>query len=233
MKTLERKQEIIKIAKEHRAADRFIQGQWLNGKVKGKYSGCFMGCMTQEDSSDSLNQASEEFDIPLWLVHVAEKIFEGLPQEEAVEFPVQLLEAQPCRLNSDKAYKKFMYTMLMDKDMGQITFTKKGTDQYKAIKQCAALFLMDEIDESAAESAAESARSAESAVWSAAESARSAAESAAWSAAESARSAAWSAAWSAAESAVWSAESARSAESAVKLNYYSWMRDTLINSLKN
>jgi len=120
MKTLKRKNEIIKIAKEHRQADRFIQGQWLNGKVKGKYSGCFFGCMTQYDGRDSLEKASEEFDMPLWLVHVAEKIFEGLAQEEAVEFPVQLLEAIPCRLNSDKVYKKFMYVMLMDKENGQI-----------------------------------------------------------------------------------------------------------------
>ena len=71
---------------------------------------------------------------------------------------------------------------------------------------------------SAAESAAESAAwSARSAAWSAAESAawsaRSAAESAAWSAAWSARSAAWSAA----ESAAWSARSAaRSAWSAAE-----------------
>ena len=67
-------------------------------------------------------------------------------------------------------------------------------------------------NQSAAESAAWSARSAaESAAWSA-ESASWSAESAAWSAesAESARSAAWSASWSA-ESAALSAESARSA----------------------
>ncbi len=174
--------------------------------------------MTQYDGSESLQQASEEFDMPLWLVHVAEKIFEGLPQDEAVEFPVQLLKAIPVRLNSDKAYKKFMYTMLMDKERGQITFTKKGSEQYKAIKQCADLFLMDDIAESAARSAAWSARSA---AWSA----RSAAWSAAWSAAESA---AESAAWSAAESAAWSA-----AWSAAKKTYYQFLRDTLIQSLKN
>ena len=70
--------------------------------------------------------------------------------------------------------------------------------------------------ESAAESAARSARSAaesaaRSAAESAARSARSAAESAAWSAWSAAWSAAWSvwsAAWSAAESAAWSARSA-------------------------
>ena len=34
MKTLKHKNEVVKIAKAHRKADRFIQGQWLNGKVK-------------------------------------------------------------------------------------------------------------------------------------------------------------------------------------------------------
>ena len=166
MKTLKKKKELVKIAKEHRKFDRFIKGQWINGKVKGKYSGCFFGCMIQSEDN-TLQKASEEMHLPLWLVHLSEHIFEKLPQEEAVEFPVQLLEAIPANKDLEYAYKRFFYSMLMDKEKGQIAFTKKGSAQYKAIKQCADLFLMDEIDESAAESAESAARSA----WSAARSA--------------------------------------------------------------
>ena len=177
------KARFVKEAKMHQEADRFIQGNWLNRQIGDYKSGCFYGCMTQT-KENTLSKACEVMHLPEWLVYVSEKIFEGLPKEEAIKFPLELLEAIPVGMDSDKAYKSFMYQLLMDKDKGQINFTKKGSAQYKAIKQCSDLFLMDEITASAALSAARSAESA-------------------------ARSAAWSAgitAWSAA-SAAWSAES--------------------------
>lgn len=183
MKTAAKKQELLKIAKDHRKADRFIQGQWLNGEVTGAFSGCFFGCMTQSEDN-TLEKAAEVFEWPLWLVHVAEKIFEGLPPEDAVEFPVQLIKASRAGKNHEQSYKDFFYKMLMDKKHGQITFVEKDSEQCKAIVQCAELFKMDVITRSAAESAAGLA--ARSAAEPAARSAWYAAESAAWSAAESA-----------------------------------------------
>jgi len=226
------KKRFVTEAKKHRKADRFIQGTWLNGYVGDYMSGCFFGCMTQTDNN-TLNEASKVMHLPLWLVHVSEKIFEGLDEKQSIDFPVQLLQAVPVGMDSDKSWKAFMYRLLMDKEQGQITFTEKDSDQYKSVEQCANLFLMDDIDELAARSAASaawSARSAASAA-SAAWSARSAASaaSAAWSAASAAESAesAESAAESAA-SAASAARSAESAESAAKKTYYEWMRDVLI-----
>ena len=166
MKTLKSKKNWIKIAKEHQKYDRFIQGKWLDEKIKDYYSGCFYGCMTQTNDN-TLLEASKVMELPLWLVYLSEKIFEGLPKEDALLFPVQLLEAVSIKMDEEKVWKRFMYELLMDKEKGQITFTKKNSLQYKAVKQCADLFLDDEINQSAtrstAESAAWSAWSAESA----------------------------------------------------------------------
>ena len=198
------KARFVKEAVNHQKADRFIQGAWLQGKETEKqrvFKGCWLGCMTQTEEN-TIEVASEIMHLPLWLLSVGEKIFEGLTKEESLKFPVQIMKAIPEGMDSEKAYKEWHYRLLMDPKNGQITFTEKGSEQYNAIKQCAELFKMEEISESAA-------RSAESAAWSAA--------SAAVSAAESAESA---------ESAAESAESARSA-------YYSWMKQLLIDIVKN
>ena len=214
-----KKAEVLKIAQDHARADRFVQGSWIesgSGNQNGIFRGCFFGCMTQTESN-TLNTAASELEIPLWLVHVSEKIFEGLPKKEALKLPVQIIKAVPESSDLEQAWKDWQYKLLMDPEKGQITFTKEGSDQYKAIIQCAELFKMDVIDEKAAESAARSAESA----------ARSAARSAAWSA---------RLAWSAARSArlAWSAaRSARLAWSAARSAYYVWMRDTLLDILKN
>ncbi len=229
MKTLTKKRKWVKIAQQHQDMDMFIQGNWLGEKTDKGFKGCFYGCMTQTEDN-TLNEASKVMELPLWLVHVSEKIFEGLPKEQAIKFPVQMLEAINPKKDLEHSWKDFQYKLLMDKKRGQITFTEKDSKQYKAIIQCAKLFKMNVIDEDAAESARSAAKSAawsaesaaKSAAWSAAKSAESAAKSAAWSAAESAESAAKSAAWSAA----WSAKSA------AKDNHYEWMRDLLIKCVR-
>jgi hypothetical protein len=73
----------------HQDADRLIQDIWL---YEGK--GCFFGCAMQTDVS-ALDKAIKEMQLPAWLVYLSESIFEGLPQEEAIAFPVQLLKAIP------------------------------------------------------------------------------------------------------------------------------------------
>jgi len=193
----------LKIAKEHRDADRFMQGKWIQeGKgEKGMHRGCFFGCMMQTENG-ALEKATEIMKLPDWIVYVSERIFEGLPKEEAKEFTVQLLESIPCNKDTEQIWKDWNYTVLMDEKHGQYKYCVDNTDCKDAVENCAALFKIDFMTKSAAESAA----------WSAAESA---ADSAAWSAAWSARSAAWS---------------ARSAESAESENYQ-WLRDTLITLL--
>ena len=246
MRTLKKKRELIKIAKEHRKFDRFIKVKYINGKVKSKCSGGFFGCMMQTEE-DVLGKASEEMEIPLWLVHVSEKIFDGLKQEEAVEYPVQLLESIPVKKDLDDVYKKFMYNLLMDKKMGQITLTDLP-DNYNKVKQCADLFLMDTITASAAISAnrvygLSSVRWAAmsvgkywgtgSAVWSAFGKSLCVSWSAAWSARNAALCLSWGADFIANDAAYYFDEDfKRDIRIAARTNYCSWTRDLLIKLLK-
>ena len=137
--TEEIRQDWLERAKMHREADRFIQGAWLNGLVGDYKSGCFFGCMTQKEDG-VLDTAAKEMDVPLWLVHVAERIFEGLPKDEAVEFPVQFLEAINPNRDLTEFYNQFFFQLLMDKERGQIMFLDKDSEESKAIEQVAELF---------------------------------------------------------------------------------------------
>ena len=204
METQKQKHELVELAQMHQDADRFVQGNWLQEKSGDYFKGCSFGCMTQSDEN-TLEKAAQQAGLPIWLISVAEKIFEGLPIKDAKLFVVKFYSSITPGKDHAESYSRFFYKLLMDKKHGQITFTKKGDDQYNAVIQCADLF--------------KDARAAESA-WSAA-------ESAAWSAARSAaESAAESAARSAARSAAWSA--ARSAESC----HYIWMAKLLILCVK-
>ena len=222
----EKKDEVLAIALSHMEHDRFVQGSWINSRdnTEGLFRGCFFGCMTQT-AVNTLTEANKILEIPLWLIHVSEKIFEGLPVSEAVKFPYDLIEAIKPEHDSEVSWKSWNISLLTD----QLRFVKEGSQQHMAILSCVDLFKMDEISKSAAGSAAGSAAKA----WerSAAESAARSAVWSAWSAAESAEYAVWSA-----EFAIWSADSAwcaaRSAESA-ESEHYVWMRDTLINILKS
>ncbi len=80
---------------EHQEFDRIIQGNWLSGKDdSGIFRGCFFGCAMQTDILP-LEKAIVTMNLPSWLIHLAERIFEGLPAEEAKLFPVQLIDAIP------------------------------------------------------------------------------------------------------------------------------------------
>jgi hypothetical protein len=234
----QKKDEALSIAKRHQEMDMFVQGRWLQeDKVDGLFKGCYFGCMTQT-SDNTLDNAVKTLEMPHWIVWVGEKIFEGLPEEESKFFPVQLINAIPVNMDTEKMWKSWNIALLTD----QFKFVNKGSAQHKAIQGVIDLYKCDSIDESA-----DSADSAESArlAWSAASAWSAAADSAESAAAESAALArlAWSAAlaWlaaaasaAAAAAAAWSAaaaaaESAESAES----EYYIWMRDTLIEILNS
>jgi len=101
MKTFnkELKQHWIDVMQAHQDADRLIQGEWLNTDAEfyeGEefHRGCFFDCAIQTDE-DALERAVEAMQLPAWLVYLAKKIYEGLPKDEALLFPVQLLKAVP------------------------------------------------------------------------------------------------------------------------------------------
>jgi len=200
------KEKYVARVKAHAEADKIVKGKyWENGK------GCAVGC-TIEGTEHSRYET--ELGIPAAIAHVEDYLFETMPNEDAVKFPLRLLEAIPVGADLSLVSVNLIVYMLEDvlnikevqEDEAVGTAIRGVIDLWKRVQ------VGDEPD-AAAESAAESA--AWSATWSAAWSAtwsatRSATRSVAWSATRSvawsaARSAARSAAWSVAWSATWSA----------------------------
>jgi hypothetical protein len=189
----------------HKDADEIIQGAyWENGR------GCAVGC-TIHGSEHAKYET--ELGIPQALARLEDRIFEGLTNGLAKEWPLRFLQAVPLGKDLSLVSWKFLY-WLQKENLKESKKNKMPANVIAAIEQC--------VDVLADESA--SAESASAAAWSAEESASSessgsAAEAAARSAEAAARSAAWSAAARSAESAsaaaaAWSAASA-AARSAV------------------
>jgi hypothetical protein len=209
----------------HRAADQVIQG---TGFENGR--GCFVGC-TLDDYDHT--RFPVELGWPEWLAHLADKIFEGIPREEAAQFGTDLLAAVPTGADLEPV----RWRLAIARHERQIAALANNQEAYAEQVRDAIQGVIDYCKAQLAGTWAKTPRSvAEAAAWSAAksaaEAARSAAKSAAWSAAWSAESVAWSAAWSAAESVeesvAWSA-----ARSAAESEAWQWERDTLLALVRN
>ncbi|MFT6347106.1 MAG: hypothetical protein ACJAYB_000087 [Psychromonas sp.] len=85
------KETAIELMKGHQVADLIQQGDWFN-PISGV--GCCYGCMMQTDDN-ALEKAAVFMGVPLWFVYLSEAVFEGLPEEDSIFFPVQLLQLIP------------------------------------------------------------------------------------------------------------------------------------------
>lgn len=202
MKTIK---DLLEVMKEHAKADRLSQGV---------FCGFFYACAMQT-KENPIEKACALYGLPLWIGYWSEKVFGWLPHEEAIQWPILLLQAlvdNPCDLEDlrhDLAIKRL--TLLSENSEGDVKSAIDGVIHYHQTRD-------ESLRESAGAAVKSAAGSAEP-VW-----------SAVWSTAEPARSAAWSAAGSAARSAVRSAESAKSvAWSAVGKNERDWILELLMN----
>ena len=231
--------EPLKTMQQHAEADRFVQGVWMRDKDDdGIFRGCFFGCAAQS-YKHPIETICEQWDMPLWLGHLSETIFENLPTDEAMIWPVQLLEAL-VEAPEDFNFKRLECEININRLSILAENNPSVSDVINLCIDCWRQKLAGDTDidwesaESAAWSAAWSERSA-SASSAAAESA--AARSAVESAEEATEFAEEEAAESAAESAVWSARSAlsssASSSSAAELLELFWIneRDTLLMCL--
>ena len=195
----------LAIMQEHLKADRLIRGSWTKDEdANGIFKGCFFGCAMQT-GNNPLGKAVKAMNLPDWLIRLSEKIYEGLPESDHLDWPVKFLQAIPVETELYKVRHQLAILRLT-------SLADKNPSVSEAINQVITYhenIVSDQFGDEAAWSAARSA--ARSAAWSAAESA---AESAAWSAEESA---ARSAAWSAARSAAWSAAESAEAKNLIDL----------------
>jgi hypothetical protein len=259
------KKEFVAEIKWHQDQDKIIKDTYQQGS-NGDFKACAVGCSIhslnrmKHKSYDTSNHKvyETELGIPEWLARLEDTIFEGLPNELAMKWPLRFAKAIPVGVDLEPVKWKIS-VFILSENIERVLALDISDDLKKQVVDAIrdVLVVHEQAiktgvwDGSAAESAARSAESAArsarskhwAAAWSAARSAESAARSArskhwaaAWSAARSARSKHWAAAWSAArsaESAAWSAESAArsaawSAESAACTRY----ADKLIEILK-
>ena len=143
---------------EHRKIDAVIQGQ---GYEEGR--GCFVGCTLQ---SYDHSRFPTELGWPEWLAHLADRIFEGLPKDQAPQFGTDLLDAVAIGVNLEPVRTQFLIVVQRRNLERLKDNTEPYADQCRQAIQGVIDFLETETEtetrsvESAAESALAAAESA-------------------------------------------------------------------------
>ena len=172
---------------KHEKLDNFIQGEWIKD---GK--GCMWGC-TMQSSEDAIEKACERYQIPLWLGHLAEAIFEGLSTEYSKSWPVDCIRAF-CSYEGDTKIIEHELAILRLTPLAENNPT--AASSINAVIDCHQKFIDGDLDidwvnvRDAAKAVAASSEACSAAL-----SADSAADSAKYSAEAVTYSAAYSAAW--------------------------------------
>lgn len=213
----------------HYAADEIVQGvYWERGK------GCDTGCSFH---SGDHRQWEKQLGIPIIIGRLRDKIFEGIPNADAKEFPLLISGATPVGKNLRPVWVNFLLWLLIDEQEGVIRYVKKD-DTRKAITDLAALLkrsLSDIVTEDEFSAAALRAAAADAAAYASyaasyASYAASYAAAAAAYAADAAAAAAYAA--DAADAAADAAAAAAYADDAARSRKYLKMRDKLVELLQ-
>jgi phosphoribosyl 1,2-cyclic phosphodiesterase len=123
------RQEAIAKMKRHIAADELLQGwgYWIDGK------GCMLGCLT-EVSENTHTHLEEMYNIPKSIGRLCDGMFEVLPKEEAVQLPLQVLEA--IKSGADLTHIASHFVVFVLQDVKQYA----KADGVAAIDTCIALY---------------------------------------------------------------------------------------------
>jgi hypothetical protein len=98
------KDKYIARLEEHYRADEIIKGQyWENGK------GCAVGCTIHSGNHKAYE---DELGIPTIIARLEDVIFEGLPNKDSKEFPLQLLKSINVGADLSKVADKFLIKLL-------------------------------------------------------------------------------------------------------------------------
>lgn len=96
----------------HRKADEIVQqyGYWRDGR------GCAVGCTIHGDDHD---RYEAELGVPAMLAHLQDAIFEGLPVDEARDFPGAFLDAIPVGADLSRVGWRFLHWLLTEELAGK------------------------------------------------------------------------------------------------------------------
>jgi hypothetical protein len=222
------KEKYLARVRAHRAADNLVRGVgWKDGK------GCAIGCTLESYDHE---RYPIELGIPVKLARLEDAIFEGLPDDEAMEWPERFLSAIRPGADLSMVWPRFAVELLIDPEHGAAAHVEQDSRVIGTIGSVVDLYKRQIAgdDPPVAEWTAARARADDmwsDAVWAAA------GTDAVWAAMATAKAVAARAASAAAESAAWA--SARAAMTAVVRSRpaareaaYKWQADTLIRLLE-
>lgn len=90
----------------HRAADQIVKGSyWSDGK------GCAVGCLTHSPDGGH-DQFPDRWGIPVQVAYLVDQLFELLPVEVAVEWPVRFMSAVPVGADLSGVWDRWCVWML-------------------------------------------------------------------------------------------------------------------------
>lgn len=101
------KEKYLNRVRLHAATDEIVKGQyWVNGK------GCAVGCTIHSGNHSAYE---DELGIPEIIAKLEDRIFEELPNESAMRWPLRFLEAIPVGADLSKVWPQFAIFLLTNK----------------------------------------------------------------------------------------------------------------------
>lgn len=118
----------------HAQADELVQGAY--GEYTPKFRGCAVGCSIhtinrvtgarlQTDDHDALSKA---LGIPRALLHLQDRIFEGLPLDDAKDWPRRFYAAVPKGVDLTRAVDRILVRVLREIALPSVTVDEWGVE---------------------------------------------------------------------------------------------------------
>ncbi len=150
----ELKDKITARLQEHYALDEIVQGcYWENGK------GCLWGCALHSKNPHSV--VEDQLGIPRIISQLSDRIFEGLPNAEAKEFPLTLQNAIAIGADLSNVWIKFVIWILGEVEIfSGSTFSPVNTVKLLYVKQLNGEVVSESEWRSAADAAADASADA-------------------------------------------------------------------------
>src|SRR5882762_7310068 len=95
--------------KAHRAADEIVKGQYWEKDDDGVFRGCAIGCSLHTADHKAI---AKEWDFPVSLGYLEDCIFENIPQDLALDWPLRFAEAAKPGADLSHIVDHFLIWML-------------------------------------------------------------------------------------------------------------------------
>lgn len=149
--TLVTKEQFVKEIVWHWEQDAFVQGVYETMDLDEVFRGCAIGCsihsiatLTQQPLDCSDHSLYEKYlGVPEWLAKVEDAIFEGLPKNEAEEWPLQFTEAIKVGADLDQIKPAFL-VFILEFSLEQLQ-NEEFKLQREAVESCIKLWQHDDI----------------------------------------------------------------------------------------